>query len=95
MEENSQLYVAEGNRRILAIKLLLKPTLAPDSIKKKIEALSSSMINLDVLKTISVIVAPDFDKAEWHINQQNNISSLKSHGVVRHKLNGYMIHIFS
>lgn len=76
-KENGQLYVAEGNRRILAIKLLLKPTLAPDSIKKKIEALSSSMINLDVLKTISVIVAPDFDKAEWHINQQNNISSLK------------------
>lgn len=76
-KEDQSYCVAEGNRRVLAIKLLLKPANAPESIKKKIEELSASIKDKETLKNIYVIVAPTFNDTEWYINQRNNLSSLK------------------
>ncbi len=75
-EENEKYYVAEGNRRVLALKLLRKPNNAPKSIRRFIQK-ASNKINLATIEKIPVNVAPTFEDAEWYINQRNSSSSLQ------------------
>jgi ParB-like chromosome segregation protein Spo0J len=74
-ESDGNFYVAEGNRRVLALKLLLDPSKAPKSIRSTIRK-HSDKIDVESIKKIRVNVAPDFEEAEWYINQRNNASSL-------------------
>lgn len=67
-------YVAEGNRRILALKLLNNPDKAPKSIRAKVRELAKDYKPIEKVK---VYVAPSFEDAEWYINQRNNVSSLQ------------------
>lgn len=75
-EENQKYYVAEGNRRLIALKLLREPHKAPQSIRSFIRK-SSEKINLTEIEKIYVNVAPTFEDAEWYINQRNSSSSLQ------------------
>ena len=75
-EENNKYYVAEGNRRLVALKLLREPHKAPKAIRSFIRK-ASDRINLTSIEKISVNVAPTFEEAEWYINQRNSSSSLQ------------------
>jgi hypothetical protein len=75
-EDNDKYYVAEGNRRLLALKLLRQPDKAPKSIRSFIRSQSKKINSADIEK-ILVNVAPTFDEAEWYINQRNSASSLQ------------------
>lgn len=74
--DNNKFYVAEGNRRILALKILRDPDKSPRSIRAIIRKYSAC-IDLASIKKVLVCVAPSFDSAEWYINQRNNTSSLQ------------------
>jgi len=73
--ENSKFYVAEGNRRILALKLLHNPNRAPRSIKGIFYRLSESMV--EPIQKIPISIAPSFEDAEWYITQRHSVSSLQ------------------
>lgn len=75
-EENLRYYVAEGNRRILALKLLRNPEKAPKSIRSLFHKLSPQ-INSESFEKIPVCVAPTLEDAEWYISQRNSITSLQ------------------
>jgi hypothetical protein len=75
-KENDRYFVAEGNRRVLALKLLREPTRAPKSIRAFIRS-QAGRINRNSIEKISVNVAPSFAEAEWYINQRNSTSSLQ------------------
>lgn len=75
-EENNKYYVAEGNRRLVALKLLREPHKAPKSIRSFVRKASDKM-NLADIEKIPVNVAPSFEDAEWYINQRNSSSSLQ------------------
>ncbi len=68
-------YVAEGNRRVLALKLLQKPDKAPKSIRAYVRRVSET--RQEQYDKIKVCVAPSFEDAEWYINQRNSTSSLQ------------------
>lgn len=73
---NQKYYVAEGNRRVLAIKLLLEPLKAPKSIRGIITKLSKIINKQDLVK-IPVCIAPTFEDAEWYVSQRHSTSSLQ------------------
>ncbi len=73
-ESTNKFYVAEGNRRVLAIKLLNDPNKAPKSIRAYVRNLAKHRIPIE---KILVNVAPSFDEAEWYINQRNSVSTLQ------------------
>lgn len=75
-EENDKYYVAEGNRRVLALKLLREPQKAPKSIRGFVRT-QSGRIDKKSIEKIQVNVAPNFEDAEWYINQRNSTSSLQ------------------
>jgi hypothetical protein len=75
-EDNEKYYVAEGNRRLIALKLLREPEKAPKSIRATVRRISSG-INRDSIAKIPVCIAPTFEDAEWYINQRNSTSSLQ------------------
>ncbi|WP_018675691.1 ParB/Srx family N-terminal domain-containing protein [Riemerella columbina] len=75
-EENGKYYVAEGNRRLVALKLLRNPDKAPKSIRSFIRK-QSNKYDLSKIEKIYVNVAPSFEEAEWYINQRNSSSSLQ------------------
>ena len=75
-EDNSHCYVAEENRRVLALKLLRNPNKAPKSIRPLVKQLSSN-INLDGIQKIYVCIAPSFDDTIWYINERHNPSALQ------------------
>jgi len=66
--------VAEGNRRVMALKLLRSPDKAPMSIRKIVVNLSR-MIDRDELEKIRVCVAPSYDDARWYILQRHSSAS--------------------
>ncbi len=72
--DTQKFYVAEGNRRILALKLLNDPNKAPKSIRAYVRNLARNRVPIDKIK---VNVAPSFDEAEWYINQRNSVSTLQ------------------
>ena len=73
--DSHKFYVAEGNRRVLALKLLNDPNKAPKSIRAYIRKISES--RKTKLEKIKVCVAPTLEDAEWYINQRNSASSLQ------------------
>jgi hypothetical protein len=74
--ENEKFYVAEGNRRILILKLLRFPNRAPRQYRGFFRNLSSQ-IDRDAISKVMVNVAPSFEESIWYINQRNNNSSLQ------------------
>lgn len=74
--QNNKYYVAEGNRRVISLKLLRNPDKAPKSIRAFIRSLSTLVKREDIEK-VHVNIAPTFDDAEWYINQRNSTSSLQ------------------
>lgn len=74
--ENEKYYVAEGNRRVLALKLLRDPKRAPKSIRAFVRK-HAEKLNKAETEKILVNVAPNFEAAEWYINQRNSSSSLQ------------------
>jgi len=73
--DSHKFYVAEGNRRVLALKLLNDPEKAPKSIRAYIRKISKS--RKTKLEKIKVCIAPSLEDAEWYINQRNSASSLQ------------------
>lgn len=73
-EDSQKFYVAEGNRRVLALKLLNDPNKAPKSIRAYVRNLAKNRTPIDKIK---VNVAPSFEDAEWYINQRNSVSTLQ------------------
>ena len=72
--KNDRYYVAEGNRRVLALKLLREPMKAPREIRGTVTRLASSWERID---KIAVNIAPSFEDAEWYISQRNSTSSIQ------------------
>lgn len=75
-ESNGKFCVAEGNRRVLTLKLLRDPSKAPKSIRGYVRSLSNNM-DKPLIDKIPVNIAPEFTAAEWYINQRNSTSSLQ------------------
>jgi len=75
-DDNNKYYIAEGNRRILALKLLRNPAKSPKSIRSYIRK-KSELIDRDSIEKIRVCIAPSLEKAEWYINQRHSTSSLQ------------------
>lgn len=73
-EKSKNFYVAEGNRRVLALKLLREPLKAPKSIRSTIVQCSNTWERVD---KIYVNIAPSFEDAEWYISQRNSTSSIQ------------------
>lgn len=74
--EDGHFYVAEGNRRVLALKLLRTPKKAPKSIRPLIQE-CSSRISLNDIQKIPVCIAPSLEDSVWYINARHNSSSLQ------------------
>lgn len=74
-ETDNRFYVAEGNRRVLALKLLKDPEKAPKSIRAYVRRISEN--RTEKYDKIKVCVAPSFEAVEWYINQRNSTSSLQ------------------
>lgn len=72
--EDGRYYVAEGNRRVLALKLLRDPGKAPRDIRGTVKSLSNMWQRID---KIQVNIAPTFEDAEWYISQRNSTSSIQ------------------
>jgi len=70
---NERYYVAEGNRRVLALKLLREPDKAPREIRGTVRGLSKIWNRID---KIPVNIAPSLEDAEWYISQRNSTSSI-------------------
>lgn len=73
-EKNDRYYVAEGNRRVLALKLLRDPSKAPREIRGTVTRLAN---NWERIEKIFVNIAPSFEDAEWYISQRNSTSSIQ------------------
>jgi DNA-binding transcriptional MerR regulator len=74
--KNNRYYVAEGNRRVLVLKMLRNPSLAPKAIRTMIQKLSNQT-DKDSIKKVPVSVAPSFEDAEWYISQRHSTSTLQ------------------
>jgi len=73
---NDKYYVAEGNRRVLALKLLRHPQKSPTEIRALVRKCSQK-IDKSTIQKIQVCVAPSLEDAEWYINQRHNAASLQ------------------
>ncbi|CAH6875368.1 ParB N-terminal domain-containing protein [Vibrio chagasii] len=73
--EHDKFVVAEGNRRVLALKLLRSPEKAPKSIKRMIVDMSKN-IDRDTIEKIRVCVAPSYEATRWYILQRHSTGSL-------------------
>lgn len=73
-ENNERYYVAEGNRRVLALKLLRDPMKAPREVRGTVTRLANEWERID---KIAVNIAPSFADAEWYISQRNSTSSIQ------------------
>ncbi|WP_332401403.1 ParB/Srx family N-terminal domain-containing protein [Vibrio metschnikovii] len=69
--EDKNFVVAEGNRRVMALKLLRSPDKAPMSIRKTVVGLSR-MIDRDEIEKIRVCLAPSYEDARWYILQRHS-----------------------
>lgn len=72
--ENKKYYVAEGNRRVAVLKLLLNPNKSPKSIKNSFIKLSKQVNHSSITK-IPVAIAPTFNDAIWYITERHTPSS--------------------
>ena len=69
--KDKKFIVAEGNRRVMALKLLRAPERAPISIRKTVAALSR-MIDRDEIEKIKVCLAPSHSDAHWYVLQRHS-----------------------
>ncbi len=72
--ENKNYYVAEGNRRVMILKLLRSPHKSPPAIKAAVEKYSK-IFDANSVEKISVAIAPSLEDARWYINQRHGLSS--------------------
>lgn len=71
-DQGTKLFVvAEGNRRVIALKLLRSPDKAPISIRKTVTELSR-MLDRDDIEKIKVSLAPSYEDARWYILQRHS-----------------------
>jgi hypothetical protein len=63
VEEDENLVVVEGNRRLASLKLLLSPELAPSEFVSRFKKLSKDLPPSGVVKKVSVLVAPSRSQA--------------------------------
>jgi len=73
-KSNDKYYVAEGNRRVLALKLLRAPHKAPKSIRASIYRVVEQF-DRDSVEKIPVAVSPSLNEATWYIFQRHSPSS--------------------
>lgn len=73
-DSDKNFYVAEGNRRVMALKLLRDPEKAPMSIRKTIIKLSR-LIDRDSIEKIRVCVSPSYEDARWYVLQRHSNAS--------------------
>lgn len=73
-DKNKKYYVAEGNRRVIALKLLREPAKAPRNIRTVIANYSKQWTRID---KIYVNIAPSLDDAEWYVSQRNSTSTIQ------------------
>lgn len=59
IRENDKLIVVEGNRRLVALKVLRESSLLDDAIKRQVERLAMRIGNLDSIAKAPVIIAPN------------------------------------
>ena len=57
-KDDKKRYVAEGNRRVAAVKCLLTPEATPSEFKSKFQQLSN-VANLKAIESLNVVTAPD------------------------------------
>ena len=76
-DETRLFVVAEGNRRVMALKLLRSPEKAPMSIRKTVVGLSR-LIDRDDIEKIKVVLAPSYEEARWYILQRHSVASTQS-----------------
>jgi len=69
--EDKHFVVAEGNRRVMALKLLRSPEKAPLSIRKTVVHLSRT-IDRDEIEKIKVCLAPSYEESRWYILQRHS-----------------------
>lgn len=72
--EDKHFVVAEGNRRVMALKLLRSPERAPLSIRKTVVHLSRT-IDRDSIEKIKVCLAPSYEESRWYILQRHSPSA--------------------
>jgi hypothetical protein len=72
--DTNQFVVAEGNRRVIALKLLRSPEKAPISVRKTVVNYSR-MLNRDDIEKIKVVLAPSYEEARWYILQRHSVAS--------------------
>ncbi|PWF64926.1 hypothetical protein CBX96_03955 [Shewanella sp. BC20] len=72
--ENGQYIVAEGNRRVLALKLLRNPEKSPKAIRA-IVSKQAAMIDRNDIEKIYVCCAPSFKDSRWYVLQRHSTSS--------------------
>ncbi|MBL4561541.1 MAG: ParB N-terminal domain-containing protein [Labilibaculum sp.] len=75
-EKEGPYTVAEGNRRVIAIKLLKNPHKAPKAIKQTITKLALEAKGKDFLDKLPVVIAPTFEDIEWYLHERHNQSGL-------------------
>ncbi|EKO3988883.1 hypothetical protein DX884_19185 [Vibrio fluvialis] len=74
--EQDRYIVAEGNRRILALKLLRNPHKAPKSIRSFMLQ-QSKLIDRDSIEKVQVCVAPSEEDTHWYVLQRHSTSSIQ------------------
>ncbi|HCG7178844.1 MULTISPECIES: ParB/Srx family N-terminal domain-containing protein [Vibrio] len=75
-DDSDRYVVAEGNRRILALKLLRNPDKAPKSIRKFILQ-QSKLISRNDIEKVQVCVAPSLEATRWYVLQRHSTSSIQ------------------
>lgn len=73
-DDKERFVVAEGNRRILALKLLRNPDKAPKIIRKFILQ-QSNLINRNDIEKVQVLLAPSYEDTIWYVLQRHSTSS--------------------
>lgn len=72
--DKGQFVVAEGNRRVAVLKLLLEPNKAPQPIRRAFISFSTQ-IDKRQYERINVCLAPSFAECIWYINQRHEAKS--------------------
>ncbi|KPD21574.1 hypothetical protein AFK76_11860 [Idiomarina zobellii] len=73
-DDDERFAVAEGNRRVTALKLLRSPEKAPMPIRKLVVSLARQ-IDRDDIEKIKVSLAPSFEDARWYILQRHSTAT--------------------
>lgn len=76
LEEDGRTIILEGNRRLAALKLLLSPDSAPESIVKKVRTLAQSVDESSIRK-VRVLYAPSREAAAPLIMQKHTRNQIE------------------